>query len=371
MTDDEPARFGSDEGLQKAHAEHPWIYTWDDHEVVNDYAGGDLTKSQQKRRNAAYQAYYEHMPIRPSRIKAADWSSVQLYHDIAYGNLARFCVLDTRQYRSAQACRTTSLANCSDRFQTALNRQRHTILGRGDAQENWLKGTLSDSSGPQTTWKILPNQVRMMGYDHDGRKSAESYRMEEWDGYVATRNRISEHIYKNSIKNTVAVTGDTHCAFAADLKYLPAAPNRSYKPNDSKASATIGTEFVGTSVCSDLGGWRSTYEDSVRDNPHVKYLNTKEGGYLLCTIDSVDKTLKAEYRQVIDEGAPLGDGRYSSTSTMETAATAIVQDGIPGLPNGSMSGSGSVSLSAEVTADERPRREKPPRAAAPRGRDTR
>jgi hypothetical protein len=56
---------------------------------------------------------------------------------------------------------------------------------------------------------------------------------------------------------------------------------------------------------------------------------------------------------------------------METAATAIVQDGIPGLPNGSMSGSGSVSLSTEVTADERPRREKPPRAAAPRGRDTR
>jgi alkaline phosphatase D len=355
---------GEDYGLQDAHAQHPWICTWDDHEVVNDYAGGDLTSTQKKRRNAAYQAYYEHMPIRPSRIKATDWSSVQLYYDIAYGNLARFCVLDTRQYRSTHACKTTSLTNCSDRFKTTLKRKRHTILGRGDTQENWLKNALASSSA--STWNILANQVRMMGYDHDGRSSAESYRMEEWDGYVATRNRISKHIYDRSIKNTVSVTGDLHCAFAADLRYHPTDPNRSYKRSDSK---TIGTELIGTSVCSDLGSWRDTYESSVEDNPHVKYLNTKEGGYLLCTIDSTENTLQAEYRRVVDEGAPEGDGRYSPTSNLESIATATVQSGTPGLA--SVEGYASMSLSPQVTAEEQPRREKPPGGEPPRGRDTR
>lgn len=356
---------GEDEGLQKAHAQHPWICTWDDHEAFNDYAGGDLTNSQKNRRNAAYQAYYEHMPIRPSRIKATNWSSVQLYHDIAYGNLVRFCVLDTRQYRSKQACRTTSLANCSNRFKSTLNRKQHTILGRSGAQETWLKYALDRSSATGTIWNVLANQVRMMEYDHE-KGTAESYRMEEWDGYVATRNRISRHIYERDIKNVVSVTGDLHCAFAADLKYHPTDPDRSYKRTNSK---TIGTELIGTSVCSDLGGWRDTYESSVGDNPHVKYLNTKEGGYLLCTLDS--SALNAEYRRVIDEGAPAEDGRYSSTSPIETISTATIVNGTPGLPDGSVSGVGTMSLSPGVTVEEQPRRKKPPGTEPPYNRDTR
>ncbi len=63
------ALYKSDEDLQSMHAECPWIMTWDDHEVQNDYAGnnpgtkGPTVESFSKRRAAAYQAYYEHMPL--------------------------------------------------------------------------------------------------------------------------------------------------------------------------------------------------------------------------------------------------------------------------------------------------------------------
>src|SRR5207237_182359 len=62
------ALYKTDEDLQAAHAAFPWIVTWDDHEVQNDYANDrseDLLPRDVflKRRAAAYQAYYEHMPV--------------------------------------------------------------------------------------------------------------------------------------------------------------------------------------------------------------------------------------------------------------------------------------------------------------------
>ena len=58
----------SDADLQAMHAACPWLVTWDDHEVQNDYAGvspgysGPPVVDFAARRAAAYQAFYEHMP---------------------------------------------------------------------------------------------------------------------------------------------------------------------------------------------------------------------------------------------------------------------------------------------------------------------
>jgi alkaline phosphatase D len=67
------AQYRSDPDLQAAHATAPWLVVWDDHEVENNYAG--LAKQDpndgvdfRARRAAAYQAYYEHMPLRTSSI---------------------------------------------------------------------------------------------------------------------------------------------------------------------------------------------------------------------------------------------------------------------------------------------------------------
>ena len=92
--------------LKAAHAAFPWLVTWDDHEVENNYADGTpgSTLSVEeflRRRAAAYQAYYEHMPLRRSSMPQGP--DMPLYRRLTYGNLVEFNILDTRQYRNDQA----------------------------------------------------------------------------------------------------------------------------------------------------------------------------------------------------------------------------------------------------------------------------
>jgi alkaline phosphatase D len=109
------AQYKSDADLQAAHAACPWFVTWDDHEVQNDYAGltvgenGPAVADFAARRAAAYQAFYEHMPLRASALTRAlagltAGAEVRLYGDVRFGRLATLTLLDARQYRSAQVC---------------------------------------------------------------------------------------------------------------------------------------------------------------------------------------------------------------------------------------------------------------------------
>src|SRR5215217_6222009 len=63
------ALYRTDPDLQAAHAALPFVLTWDDHEVENDYADDqserfDPPAAFRRRRAAAYQAYWEHLPLR-------------------------------------------------------------------------------------------------------------------------------------------------------------------------------------------------------------------------------------------------------------------------------------------------------------------
>ena len=92
---------------RRPHRLFPWVVTWDDHEVENDYAGADAEGPPYgsgflQRRAAAYQAYYEHLPLRQAAMPSG--VGTLLYRSIQYGDLAEFSVLDTRQYRSAPPC---------------------------------------------------------------------------------------------------------------------------------------------------------------------------------------------------------------------------------------------------------------------------
>ena len=168
-------QYRTDPDLQAAHAACPWLVTWDDHEVDNDYVG--LTSEHElcggaavreafpARRAAAYQAWYEHMPVRPSRLDPA--MAVRIYGATDWGRLARFYVLDTRQYRSVQVCPArrrriaatsrTAARSCSAAPAARISstrtsrtaRRRSRIASRtvlGDAQERWLDGALAESA---------------------------------------------------------------------------------------------------------------------------------------------------------------------------------------------------------------------------------
>ncbi len=118
------AQYKTDPDLQAAHAAAPWIVTWDDHEVDNNYAddipedrdaeeGNATTADFLARRAAAYQAYWEHMPLRTAPPKGPD---LPLYRRFAFGSTATFSVLDTRQYRTDQPCGDATPATCGEEF---------------------------------------------------------------------------------------------------------------------------------------------------------------------------------------------------------------------------------------------------------------
>ncbi|PRC49463.1 alkaline phosphatase, partial [Mycobacterium sp. ITM-2017-0098] len=121
-----------DPDLQAAHAAAPWLVIFDDHELDNNWAD-ELPEEPQpgflERRAVAMQAYYENMPLRPSaRPRGVD---MQLYRRIEWGALATFHMLDTRQYRSDQACGDEYRSDCAERFFPW-----RTLTG--PEQERWL-----------------------------------------------------------------------------------------------------------------------------------------------------------------------------------------------------------------------------------------
>ncbi len=297
------AEYKTDKDLQAAHANHPWICSWDDHEVYNNYAGA---VDANRRRDAAYQAYFEHMPLRPSRVLTGkQWRNIDLYGQLAYGNLAQFCVLDTRQFRTDQPCDYT-VGDCEERFDPS-----QTLPG--STQENWLKQQLTplDNGSWPYRWNVLANQVVMMEYDHTA-DEGESYYMDGWDGYVACRNRLFTHLTEAKVPNLVALTGDMHGSFAAELK----------ADFQNENSNTLGFEFTGTSISSWLTDWwKETWNKALPDNPHVKYLDANPGGYVLCTLtDGAEATYQTDYYRAYNYGD-------SKSYNVDVAASFRVQDG--------------------------------------------
>jgi alkaline phosphatase D len=301
------AQYKSDPDLQAAHAAFPWIVTWDDHEVDNNYSGDISERTDPRdlfllRRAAAYQAYYEHMPLRRASIPAGP--ALQLYRGLGYGALASFFVLDTRQYRTDQPCGDGSKAPCEGVRDPAA-----TLMGRD--QSRWLLDGLDRS---RVTWNVVPQQVMMARVDQLAGPD-ERYSMDQWSAYEAERTRLLEFLRDRRPANPIVLTGDIHSNWVNDLKVNFA---------DAQSPA-VATEFVGTSISSGGDGvdLPARAPGILAENPFVKFHNTQRG-YVSC--EMTPKTLRARY-QIVDyvsrPGAPL-----------KTRATFVVEDGKPGAVSG-------------------------------------
>ena len=233
------ALYKLDTDLQAAHANFPWIVTFDDHEVDNNWAGEipqDPEKQSRKdfleRRAIAFQAYYENMPLR--RTSLPNRSDIQLYRRLAFGNLVEFNVLDTRQFRDDQANGDgwkVPTPESEDPSRTML----------GEQQERWLLDGLSAS---QTKWKVLAQQVFFAHRDGDFDPGEEYVSMDAWDGYPGARQRIVDFLAEKDIKNTVVLTGDVHTSWANEIKV----------DFHDTHSENVAVEFVGTSITSNGDG---------------------------------------------------------------------------------------------------------------------
>lgn len=298
------ALYKTDPMLQKVHRRFPWIVTWDDHELDNNYAG-DVAEDQQtraellERRSNAYQAYYENMPLRVSSLPQG--SAMQLYRALDFGALARFTVLDTRQYRTDQPCGDGNKAGCLEALDA-----KGTILGA--AQRDWMFATLDKSPA---RWNVIAQQVLMARIDMKPGPE-ESLSMDQWSGYDADRNRVLEFLGKRKPANPIVITGDIHTNWVVDLK-------ADWK---NEKSAVVGTEFVGTSISSggDGSDERPTTAAVYSENPHLKWFNARRG-YVRCAV--TPQEYKADYRivpYVSKPGAPIAT---PTSWTVENGRTGV------------------------------------------------
>lgn len=284
--DDYRARYAlhkSDADLRAMHAACPWLLTWDDHEVQNDYAGLQAGDSGPQlpggaagfaaRRAAAYQAYYEHMPLRASVLTQAvaglanpsGGAEMRLYTRQRFGRLASFHLLDARQYKDPQACTPggktgSGVINPDDC--AAWDDPRRTLLG--SAQERWLDEGLAQGGDG---WTIL-GQQSLFGQRDLRPGSGRRLWNDGWDGYSAARGRLAQALQRHRPANPVLLGGDVHENWVGHVK-------ADYNRPDS---ATLGVEFCGTSITSRSGG-NGKLAERLAENPHFVFADAVRKGY--------------------------------------------------------------------------------------------
>ena len=304
---DRYAQYKTDKDLQASHAAFPWIVTWDDHEVENNYAGGiDVSDPRNKQavfeRTNAYQAFYEHQPIRGPRPTGP---ALKLYRSLSFGDLATFHVLDTRQYRSPEVPLCAEKDELPSGYCPASLDPKRTMLGA--EQRAWVVNGLGAS---RTAWNLVAQSVRFAQQDSSPDPVTHRFDgVDNWMGYVADRDALMEQFAKT--RNPVVLSGDSHVDFVYDIK----------KDFSDPASATIASELLGTSISSDGDPFiPATQFDGSAKNPQLRFYDNHRG-YVRCTLDRA--RLTADFRAVSTVTAP--------TATVSTIATFVVDDGKPGV----------------------------------------
>jgi alkaline phosphatase D len=272
------AQYKTDADLQEAHAVAPWLVVWDDHEVDNNWADEVPENAASvpgflDRRAAAFRAYWENMPLRRSSVPRG--IDAQLYRRVRWGQLATFHMLDTRQYRDDQAC-GDGYDDCPEAYDPA-----RSITGA--EQEAWLLDGFRRSTA---RWDVLGQQVFFSQRDNNAGPTTVTS-MDAWDGYVASRQRITDGWVDAKVRNPVVLTGDVHAHWASEIERDFTAPT----------GESVGTELVCSSITStgDGADEPTGAHPWFAQNPHLKFWNNLRG-YVNTTI--TPDQLDADFRCV-------------------------------------------------------------------------
>jgi len=290
------ASYRSDPDLRAAHARYPFTCMWDDHEVIDNYAGDTepdptaTAASVLARRAAAYRAYWEHLPL---RLAPPDGPDATLYRALTFGDLVRLYLLDERQYAAEPPCRDTSandLGNCPGR-----DDDREYL---GEAQDRWLDGALV---GGRATWKLVGNPTVLAGVNLGDGATARYY-LDTWDGYPAARRRFVGHLADDRVANPVVLTGDWHAGMVNDVHLDP----------EDHGTEVVATELVTPAISS------TVYEAPRGPNPQIRH-QVLRNGYLVLEIER--ERLAARFR-VLDDVMRADSG-------LATDSTWLLTPGVP------------------------------------------
>lgn len=307
------ALYKSDADLQRMHAACPWLVTWDDHEVLNNYAGQYSITGEADflaRRTAAYQAYYEHMPLRAEALLhgvsgLSRPEALRIYNRFHFGRLATFHLLDSRQYRDLPLCSELQRKQEGVRSCTEQDTPERTYLGM--AQEQWLEAGLRSGAESGVKWDLIGSQTvfnRPMNRRSEGELSRDG-----WSGYQSAQNRLLASIVGSRVRNPVFVCGDIHQNRVANI----------HRDLDDPKSPVVASEFCGTSISSWAGRSQAQTEEMARNNPHWLFADSERRGYGVVEITPTQCAVALR---------ALHDAR-NKDSGIETLARFVVLDGTP------------------------------------------
>ncbi|GGM83891.1 alkaline phosphatase D family protein [Shewanella xiamenensis] len=364
------AQYHTDASLQKLHAKVPFITVWDDHEVANDtWRDGAENHNEGEgtfaaRKEAALQAYFEWLPIRPWR----EGNHEEIYRSFSYGNLVDLHMLDTRvlardkQLDYADYMDASTGAFDGERFRADVTSTSRTMLGL--TQLLWLQGTLLQATG---TWQVLGQQILMgkmslpaaiatqqmsipqyamlgalaklaaRAAANDPTLTAAElqylqanqalltpeviallqlpsipYNLDAWDGYAYEREVILGTA-KSKNHNLVVIAGDTHNAWANELKDVN--------------GNSVGVEFATSSVSSPgleyylnlpVEQIPATEAAIVELVPDLKYTNLKDRGFM--TLTFTKEAVRSDWHYV---STILAKEFEESTSRSYSAMTKV------------------------------------------------
>ena len=304
------AAYKLDANLQASHAAHPWLMVWDDHEVLNDYAGlsepdGLAQATFIRVRAAAYQAYFEHLPVSPTRAPVA--ANMRMNDRYEWGQLAELWTLDTRQFRSPHVCHGwhgpangRMLLNCA-----AADQPERSMLGAD--QEAWLAEGLASST---RNWKLLVQSTQISPAGLRLPFGRQMLYGDGWDAFPAARARLMEAIAQPRVPDVVCLGGDVHRHVAANLRFTPADPT----------SPIVASEVVTSSVTSrGLSELLTQWLKSA--NPDVLHMRSDERGFVL--LDVTPDQVKVDFKAT---ATPV-----RADARMRSQARFVIERGVPGL----------------------------------------
>jgi alkaline phosphatase D len=253
-----------DKGLRRAHQQHPFICIWDDHEIANNSHVTGAQNHQpeegdyEKRKAAARQTYYEWMPIRESG---------ELYRSYSFGPLADVIMLDERL-----AGRDPEITDINN---PDLKKETRSMLGA--KQLEWFESALKSS---KATWKLIGNQVVFSDVYNKGINPKMSRNLDSWDGFPVEKKKIVDFIAQNKIQDIIITAGDTHGSWAIEAAVDV---TKNYKPfavefGTTSISSANGNEYKNTDTV------KLAEQALMKNNPHIKYVNDRDHGYLLLTL---------------------------------------------------------------------------------------
>jgi alkaline phosphatase D len=281
------ASYKADADLRNAHARYPFMLMWDDHEVQNNYAGDtfqnpNATPEQvREQRAAAYRAYWEHLPV---RLPPPDGPDVTLYRSATFGDLARLCLLDERQYADEPPCRDVAVSDSGDCPDRAAGGRQYL----GADQEGWLADTIGEGG---VAWDLVGNPAVVAGVNA-GTAAAPSYYLETWDGYPDARRRFTELLAAAS--NPLVLTGDYHAGMVSDVHLDP----------EDRDTPVVATELMTPAITSFPFGLPR------EPNPQIRHV-LEAHGYLTLQVEreQVTAELKVVSRDDPQAGVSL-DSRW-------------------------------------------------------------